>query len=560
MEDRSHLETLELEVRGMTCNSCAVHVESALHGVVGVSEARVPGWESGQATVTVEGEVDFNALKEAVGKAGYRAAIKGRKSKQNGEDSRPGDRGGDGDFDLMVIGHGSAGFSAAIRGAELGGRVALVGEGEIGGTCVNWGCVPSKNLIRAMEQQYLAKESRFSGVNTTAEPISWPQVIDQKEELVEELREGKYLNVLSAYPSITHIQGRARLTENNGVEIEGQTYAPRKIILATGARPWAPQIPGLDQVDYLDSTAALELRELPPSMIVLGGNAVGLELAQTFARAGVKVTVLELMSRIAPFEDEEISAALTEYLEQEGLRIVSGFKTQRIKDLDGRYVLTGGKDGTEFSFEAERLLVATGRRPNTEDLGLEEAGVDVGNRGEIMVNDQLQTSNTDVFAAGDVLGRDMFVYVAAAGGQLATTNALNGDDKAFDASYIGRVTFTDPQIASAGLTEAEAREQGYEVKVSKLAMEHVPRALAARDTRGLIKLVADAETDRLLGVHVLAPEAGEVIQSAALALRFGLTAGELRDMMFPYLTNVEGLKLALLAFEKDVAKLSCCAG
>ncbi|MFQ5924212.1 MAG: FAD-dependent oxidoreductase, partial [Anaerolineales bacterium] len=224
------------------------------------------------------------------------------------------------------------------------------------------------------------------------------------------------------------------------------------------------------------------------------------------------------------------------------------------------YVLRGSRGEAELTFEAEQLLVATGRRPNTEGLGLEAAGVKLGKRGEVLVDDHLQTDNPDVYAIGDILGRDMFVYVAAYDGILAAENALTQAGRVYDADYIARITFTDPQIASAGMTEAQARERGYEVKVSTLEMRHVPRALAARDTRGLIKLVADASTDRLVGAHILAPEAGEMIQTAVLAIRFDITLSELRSTMFPYLTNAEGLKLAALAFEKDVAMLSCCAG
>ena len=191
---------------------------------------------------------------------------------------------------------------------------------------------------------------------------------------------------------------------------------------------------------------------------------------------------------------------------------------------------------------------------------MEEAGVKLGKRGEILVDEHLATDNPDIYAIGDILGRDMFVYVAAYDGILAAENALAQAGRVYDADYIARITFTDPQIASAGLTEVQARERGYEVKVSSLEMQHVPRALAARDTRGLIKLVADAATDRLLGAHILAPEAGEMIQIAVMAIRFGITVSEMRSMMFPYLTNAEGLKLAALAFDKDVAMLSCCAG
>lgn len=550
-------QKLEFEVRGMTCDSCAHHVARALESVPGVEAVEVPGWDSGRATVVADGEVDAQALSQAVREAGYEATVKTRQPADGPQGSNGS---GGGDFDLMVIGAGSAGFAAAIKGAELGHTVALVGEGTIGGTCVNIGCVPSKALIRAVEHYHLAGEKRFPGVETAQKSLDWPGVIAGKDALVDELRQAKYLDVLEAYPAVTYIEGRARLTGGNGVEIDGEAYAPGKIIVATGASPWAPPIPGLAEAGYLDSTAALDLKSLPKSMIVLGANAVGLELAQIYARAGTQVTVIELMPRIAPFEDEEISEALTGYLEAEGLRIVTAFETKAVEKVDGRYVITGARDGAEASFDAAQLLVATGRRANTAHMGLEEAGVKLGDRGEMLVDDTLRSDNPDVYAAGDVTGRDMFVFVAAYSGQLAAENALTGAGRVYDASTIARVTFTDPQIASAGLTEEQARQAGYDVKVSTLEMKHVPRALAARDTRGLIKLIADTGTDRLLGAHILAPEGGELIQTAVLAMRFGITVQQLREMMFPYLTNAEGIKLATLAFEKDVAMLSCCAG
>lgn len=551
------MEQLELTVHGMTCDSCAVHVEKALQSVAGVEEARVPGgWQSGRATVKAGSSVTAEALSTAVREAGYSATVKTRQPARGPISSN----GGGSDFDLMVIGGGSAGFAAAIKGTELGYRVAIVEAATIGGTCVNTGCVPSKALIRAVEVHHLAGQQRFRGVHTVPGQISWPEVIAHKDELVDTLRQAKYVDVLAGYPDVTYIEGHARLTGKNGVEIDGQAYAPGKILIATGAKTWAAPISGLAEAGYLTSTTAMELKELPRSMIVLGANAVGLELAQTFARAGTFVTVLELLPRIAPFEDEEISEALAGYLADEGIEIVTDFQTSHVMKQDGRYVLIGTKDRDELSFDAEQLLVATGRRANTANMGLEEAGVSLGRRGEIVVNETLQTSNPFVYAAGDVTGQDMFVYTAAFAGGLAAENALNGSGRVYDGSYIARITFTDPQVASAGLTEAQAREQGYDVKVSTLPMEHVPRALAARDTRGLIKLVVDEQTDRLLGAHILAPESGEIIQTAVLAIRFGIKVTDLRQTMFPYLTNVEGIKLAMLGLEKDVAMLSCCAG
>ena len=554
------IEQLEFDIQGMTCDSCALHVEKALKSVPGVKSAAVPGWQSSRATVTTDGEIDSQALETAAKQAGYRAKLKERRPEAEEIALPASDGHGDHQFDLMVIGGGSAGFAAAIKGAELGYRIALVEAGTIGGTCVNVGCIPSKTLIRAVEQTHQAAQHRFDGVETLAGRLNWPLVIDQKDKLVEEMRQSKYLDVLAAYPEITYLQGRARLTGGNGVDIDGVPYTLGKIVIATGAQPWAPSIPGLAEAGYLTSTTVMELKDLPKSMIVLGANAVGLELAQTFARAGVNVKLLELMPAIAPFEEPEISEALAGYLNSEGLQMITGFQTLKVERRDSRYFLAGRVNEEEFTLNAEQLLVATGRRPNTDGMDLEKAGVQLGKRGEILVDDTLRTDNPSVYAAGDVTGRDMFVYVAAYGGGLAAENALTGAGKFYDASYIPRVTFTDPQIASAGLTEEQARQQSYAVETSTLPMSFVPRALAARDTRGLIKLVSDANTDRLLGAHILAPEAGEMIQTAVLAIRFGITLTQLRETMFPYLTNMEGLKLAALAFEKDVALLSCCAG
>ncbi len=549
-------EQIELEVQGMTCDACARHVTKALQRVSGVEEAIVPGWESGKASVKAAPGASTEELVMAVQQAGYTASVKSRRTA-----SLTVFEGGAGfDYDLMVIGGGSAGFAAAIKAAELGYRAAIVEANTMGGTCVNIGCVPSKTLIRAVETAHQAGRHRFHGIHTAAGQVQWSQVIAQKDELVASMRRTKYEEVLAAYPEVTYLKGYARLSGKNGLEIDGKAFKPYRILIATGAHPWPPSIPGLAEAGYLDSTAALDLKELPRSMIVLGANAVGLELAQTYARAGTFVTVVELLPRIVPFEDEEISAALAGYLTEEGLRIVTGFSTTRVEKRNGRYYLTGDHQGMERTLDAKQLLVATGRRPNTANMGLEEAGVKLGDRGEILVDKTQRTTNPFVYAAGDVTGQDMFVYVAAYAGGVAAENALNGSGIATDTGYIPRITFTDPQVASAGLTETQAREQGYSVKVSTLAMSHVPRALAARDTRGLIKLVADADSDRLLGAHILAPEGGELIQTAVLAIRFGITVKQLRETMFPYLTNVEGIKLAALAFEKDVALLSCCAG
>ena len=464
-----------------------------------------------------------------------------------------------GGFDLAVVGAGSAGFSAAITAAEQGARVALIGHGTIGGTCVNGGCVPSKTLIRATESLHNARvAARFAGIRGHSVVEDWHALIVQKDELVTGLRKARYLDLLPEYNTIAYVEGQARITPQ-GIHVNGERLRIGKTIVATGASAARPSITGIEDTDYLSSTRALELQELPRSMLVIGGGYIGCELAQLFARAGVRVT-LACRSRLLPEGEPEISEALAGYLREEGIDVRTGLTYRRIRRTSGRVVLEVGVNGTTEPLEGELVLAATGRRPNIEGLGLAEVEVALASNGGIQVDEHLRTTNPVIYAAGDVTGRHQFVYMAAYGARLAALNALNSDTHRYDAAAMPMVTFTDPQIASVGLTEAAAREVSYEVKTSLLPLDAVPRALAARDTRGLIKLVADRATDRLLGAHILAPEGCDSIQTAALAIKHGMTTRELGETIFPYLTTVEGLKLAALSFGKDVTRLSCCAG
>lgn len=319
-----------------------------------------------------------------------------------------------------------------------------------------------------------------------------------------------------------------------------------------------PAIPGIETVSFLTSTSALDLEKLPRSLLVIGGGYIGAELAQMFARAGVKVTLV-CRSSLLPEAEPEIDMALTEYFAEEGISTVSGVAYRGIRKIGNGIALSIVRDGHDMTIEADRVLIATGRTPNIEDLQLAEHDILVSPKG-IVVDDRLRTTRSGVYAAGDVTGRDQFVYMAAYSAKLAAKNALNGDSLRYDNSAMPATVFTDPQVASVGLTEATAHAAGHVVRVSKIGLDQVPRALAARDTRGLIKLVADAPSGRLLGAHILAPEGADSIQTAALAIRQGLTVDDLAEMIFPYLTTVEGLKLAALGFNKNVAKLSCCAG
>ena len=463
-----------------------------------------------------------------------------------------------GGYDLAIIGAGSAGFSAAIAAAELGANVALIGNGTIGGTCINVGCVPSKTIIRATETLHQAQAaSRFAGIRAEGRITDWRAVVRQKNELVSSLRQAKYLDLLPHYNTVAYREGRARLMRDS-VTVDGEPIRAGKVIIATGAAPAVPAIPGIETIPYLTSTTALELERLPKSLLVIGGGYIGCELGQMFARAGVKVTIAA-RRRLLPEAEPEISYALTQYLGQEGISVRDGLSYQEIRQTPEGVALSVVVDDRAETIAAERVLITTGRRPNSAGFGLSEAGIALLPNGGIKVDDRMRTSKLGVYAAGDVTGRHQHVYMAAHGARIAAANALNGDSKRYDATAMPAVVFTDPQVASVGLTETNALDQGFRVKSSTLDLGSVPRALAARDTRGLIKLVAEASTGRFLGAHILAPEGADSIQTAALAIKAGLTVDDIADTIFPYLTTVEGLKLAAQAFSKDVALLSCCA-
>lgn len=465
-----------------------------------------------------------------------------------------------GAYDLAVIGAGSAGFSAAITAADEGARVALIGHDTIGGTCVNVGCVPSKALIRVAESLHNAAASkRFDGIEASANVTDWSAVVAQNQALVEELRQAKYTDVLPSYNSISYLEGQASFAENGTLLLNGETVDAAKIIIATGSQPHIPTIPGIDAVPYLTSTTALELDQLPASLLIVGAGYIGAEIAQIFARAGVKVTIISRRG-LLPEAEPEIGAALTTYFQDEGIRVSVCKDYREIATTQAGIKLTLDTVDGEQVLGAENILIATGRSPNTHSLNLAAADIrTLANQG-IEVDVNMRTSRDDVYAAGDVTGTDQFVYMAAYGAKIAAKNAISGNSLAYNNAVMPAVVFTDPQVASVGLTETDAISKGYQVRTSILTLDNVPRALAARDTRGLIKLVADGKTNKILGAHVLAPEGADSIQTAAVAIKAGMTYQQLGEMIFPYLTTVEGLKLAAQTFDMDVKKLSCCAG
>lgn len=541
-----------VDVQGMTCTGCEEHIAVALEAI-GAKEIQAD-FRKGEAIFELPEDMEVEKAKKAIADAKYQPGEAEEVRAQ--EALRPDE---EGEYDYIIIGSGGAAFSSAIEAVKHGAKVAMIERGTVGGTCVNIGCVPSKTLLRAGEINHLARNNPFIGLHTSANEVDLAPLVKQKEELVTDLRNKKYVDLVEDY-GFELIKGEARFIDEHTIEVAGMKLSAKQFLIATGAAPAMPAISGLEEVDYLTSTTLLELKKVPKRLTVIGSGYIGVELGQLFHHLGSEVTLMQRSSRLFQEYDPEISEALTKALTEQGIRLVTGATYERIEQ-DGEvkkvYVEV---DGQKRIIESDQLLIAAGRTPNTESLNLNAAGVETGRLGEVRIDDYAKTTNERIYAAGDVTLGPQFVYVAAYQGRVAAGNALGGQKEKLDLAIVPGVTFTAPAVATVGLTEKQAKENGYDVITSVLPLEAVPRAQVNRETTGVFKLVADAKTRQLLGGHIVAENAGDVIYAVTLAVKFGLTIENISDTFAPYLTMAEGVKLAALTFDKDVSQLSCCAG
>ncbi len=534
----------ELRISGMTCTSCARTVERALDGA-GAGGAQVD-WRAGRATLDADG-VPPAQLARALEGTGYRVERVLEPGAGDGAGARAHD------YDLAIVGSGGGAFAAAIAARRRELRVVMIERGTVGGTCVNVGCIPSKALLAAAEARHRAGERRFPGITTQAGPVDLAELIAGKREIVESLRAQKYVD-LAAEHGFEIVEGDARFVEGPALEVGGRRIEAAHYLVATGSEPHVPDVPGLAGSGYLTSTTAMELEHLPESMLVLGGGYVAMEQAQLFAHLGTRVTML-VRSRLARREEPEVARGIRDAFAAEGIAVIEEAAPEAVRREDDDVVVVAG--GEEL--RAGELLVATGRRPRTAGLELEAVGVEVGPGGELVVGADMSTGNPRIWAAGDVTGHPQFVYVAARQGGLAVENAFERAGRRIDYAALPRITFTSPAIASAGLTEAEARERGIEIESRVLDLENVPRAIVSRSTRGVIKLVAERDGGRVLGVHLLADGAGDAILAGVYAIEGRRTVADLAQAWNPYLTIGEAIHLAALSFTRDPSTLSCCA-
>lgn len=455
------------------------------------------------------------------------------------------------DYDLAIVGSGGAAFGAAIEARRRDARVVMIERSTIGGTCVNVGCVPSKTLLAGAMAYHTAAAHPFAGLPTSTGPVDMAAVIAQKDELVASMRQHKYVDLAETY-GFDIVEGEARFKDPDTLTVNGHELRADAYLLTTGAEPTIPALPGLREAGYLTSTTAMELTVVPERLVVIGGGFVGLELGQLFARLGAQITVI---GRIAPRAEPELASRLRRILTEAGVEVIDARATAVELRGDVRVVHTDrGRSVTGTA-----ILVATGRHARVDGLDLSAAGIELDDGGFIAVDDSLRTTNPKVFAGGDVTGNPQFVYVAATQARLAAINALTGAHETVDYTGLPHVVFTDPQLAWAGMTEAEAVAAGHDCDCRFLGLDNVPRALVDHDTRGGIKLVTDRPTGRVLGVHALAAGAGDLILAGVYAIKFGLTVDDLAATWAPYLTMSEALRLAAQSFTRDVQQLSCCA-
>ncbi len=557
------IKKVKYSISGMTCNGCAGTIEKALSGTEGILKKSV-SFARGLGEFEIDEEIiTKEKVEEIINSTHYKVVEEIKSGEKNllekkSKEATTENNYGDFNYDLIIIGGGSAAFAAAIKASSLLKTVLMINDGlPIGGSCVNVGCVPSKTLIRNAEQFYYSNNPNFSGIIPGNNRLNFRESIRQKTELVSKLRKEKYVNVLKDDSNVTIIKGRAELLKNRTVAVNGKIFTSKKILISTGSSTFIPDIPGLKNVNYLTNVSLYDLEEIPEHLIIIGGRYIALENAQLFARLGAKVTILQRSNRIIPDETEDVSDELLKYLTAENIEIKTGVKIKSIEGKNGKIFVSAIIKGKAESVEGSHIFVATGRTGNSGNFG--KIGIEIFGNGFVKTNKFLQTTIPNIYAAGDITGEYLFVYSAAYEGALAVENMFGNKKNSKDYSVFPWVIFTDPQIAGVGMNEKQAAENNIEFDVSTIFLKDIPRSLAARNKKGFIKLLRDRNSDKLIGARIVASEGSELLMEISLAIKYGITAEELKNMFHPYLTLSEGVKLAAIGFDTDVHKLSCCA-
>ncbi len=459
-------------------------------------------------------------------------------------------------FDVILIGAGQANNPLSTALAQAGWKVALIEAKHIGGTCINEGCTPTKTMIASARVAHLARRVDDYGVRTGPISVDLEKVRQRKRDIVESFRTGSRDRIEST-DGVELLIGTARFTGPKRVAVrlngrdETVTLEAEKIFINTGQRPRIPDLPGLDDVPYLDSTSVMELGDVPEHLIIVGGGYVGVEFSQLFRRFGADVTIVQRSGQLLTHEDEDIAEEVAKILREDGIEIFFDTEATSVEQDDqGKIVLTLEALEGERNITGSHLLLAVGRVPNTDALGLDAAGVETSSRGYIKVNDRLETNVPGIYALGDVHGGPAFTHIAYDDFRIVLENLLESSDASKEGRLIPYTVFIDPQLGGVGLTERQARKQGREIKIAKMPMSHVARAIETAETRGLMKVIIDAKTDQILGAAILGIEGGEVMAVLQTAMIAGLPYTTLRDMAFAHPTLAESLNNLFMTVEE----------
>jgi len=477
-------------------------------------------------------------------------------------------------YDLVILGGGAAAFAAITEASHRGVSTAMVNSGlPIGGTCVNVGCIPSKHLLAVGDQVATSQENPFEAIRYgDGEPtVDWADALDGTDELVERFRQENYVDVAGHFETDIY-EGYGQLVDDTTIEVvdgpdEGARIVGGKALVATGSSPWAPPIDGLDEVDYYTSETILEERDLPESIVIIGGGYIALEWGQILHRVGVDVTILQRSERVLSDLEGQLGREMRRSFEEDGIEVITGNDFQRVRKpaangdaeaIQSGVVVETIVDGTERTVTGDALFVATGVQPNSESLGLETVGVETNDDGTVQVDEHFQTTNPDIYAAGDVIGEPELETVAAKEGNHAVMNAFGNESVSIDYDAVPTVVFTSPEVAAVGTTELEYMDEHGTCSCRTVQMEDVPRAKAVKNTDGLVQVVKHHETDQIVGVHMVGPRAADMIVEATLGVKFGLTTDDIIDTVHPFPTFSEAFKQACQAFRRDTSTMSCC--
>lgn len=463
------------------------------------------------------------------------------------------------EYDLIIIGGGAGAFAAAIKANELVAKTLLVNKGlPLGGTCVNVGCVPSKTLLWAGEVMHLTENHRIPGIEIEVKNFDFATVVQHELDLVDKLRNEKYEKVLSQLENVSHVEGKATFLSQTEIEVNGQKYAAKKFVIAAGSTATVPPIENIREVGYLTHIEALQIKIQPKELIVVGAGPLGLEFAQMYSRFGTKVTILHRGSSIFRGE-EELTTRLAEILTNEGITIKTGVQVQSARKEGDKKIISYSVDGKTEEVSGDEILLATGKTPNTQELNLNKAGVNVDDKLAIKVTPQFQTSQPHIFAVGDVTNLPIREEpTAGKEGTLVTENALKDTNNSIDYHTVPWTIFTDPQLAGVGFSEDEQMKRFGTCMCKTVAFTDVPKALIINRTEGLIKMAIHPETKQIMGVHILAPNAGDLIAQAMWLVKNKNTTDDVTNSLPMFPTLSEAIKIAALSFTKDISKLSCC--